>query len=82
MVFEKIYYPPASSSAEKQYHSNSQLFQQHNQNTLFLSQLNLLPNIYLFLTACMYSYKNKNMFIYVLTYLCYYIKQNQLDRFL
>lgn len=81
MVFEKIYYPPASSRDEKQCHSNPHLFQQYNQNTLFLSQLNLLPNIYLFVIAFMLT-KEIKILVYVLTYLCYHIKQQQLDRLL
>lgn len=67
MAFEKIYYSLASGRVEKQCHSNSHLHQQHNQNTLCLSQFNLLPNIYFFLTASMQGYINKN--IHMLLYI-------------
>lgn len=71
MAFEKIYYSPASGRAEKQCHSNFYLQQQHCQNILCLSQLNLLPNNYFFLTASMHDYINKNihmlLYIFVIT---------------
>lgn len=77
-IWENLLFP----SLRQGWKTNSHLHQQHNQNILCLSQLNLLPNIYFFLTESMHSYINKNLHMLLYIFVTTMSKVSLMDFFL